>query len=127
MLTPAELIAAYLKLRTKTKEIEDRHKTELEPYVNLKVEIETALLAHLNEAGTDSTKCKAGTAYKSTATTVVVRDWPATLAFIKDTGEWDLLEARVGKTVALELLEERKAPIPGVEISQAQVLRVRAS
>jgi hypothetical protein len=126
-MTPAKLIEAYLRLRTKMKEVEEKHKAELMPFVSLKVEIETALLAHLNEAGTDSTKCKAGTAYKSTVSSVVVRDWPATLDFIKSREEWDLLEARVGKTYTLDLMGQRGEPIPGVEVSQATVLRVRST
>jgi hypothetical protein len=126
-MTPAELIEAYLKLRTKITTVETRHKEEILPYTKLKTEIETALLAHLNELGLESTKCKAGTAYKSTTTSVTVKDWPSTLAFIRENELWDLLEARVGKTVALELLEERGEPPPGVQITQALVLRVRAS
>jgi len=126
-MTPAQLIENYLKLRRKIKEIEKKHLEELLPYNDLKTQIETALLKHLDDAGVDSTKCKAGTAYKSTATSVTVRDWPSTLEFIKANELWDLLEARVGKTVALEIVEENKSPIPGVEISQATVLRVRST
>lgn len=126
-MTPADLIGAYLKLRTKIIEVETRHKEEMLPYINLKTEIETSLLAHLNDLGLDSTKCKAGTAYRATATSVKVKDWDKTLAFIRENELWELLEARANKTVALELLDERKKPIPGVEITTASVLRVRSS
>lgn len=126
-MTPADLIASYIKLRAKINDVETRQKEEMLPYINLRTEIETALLAHLNELGLESTKCKAGTAFKSTATSVKVRDWDKTLAFIRENELWELLEARANKTVALELLEERRKPIPGVEISTATVLRVRSS
>jgi hypothetical protein len=126
-MTPAKMIESYLKLRRKMSEVDDRHKEELRPFMELKEQLETELLRYLNTAGLDSTKCEAGTAYRSTSTSVSVKDWRATLEFIKTNELWDLLEARVAKTAAVELTDERKAPIPGVEISQATVLRVRAS
>ena len=121
------MIESYLKLRRKMGEIEDRHKDELRPFQELKEQLETELLRYLNTSGLDSTKCEAGTAYRATSTSVSVKDWTKTLAFIQEHELWDLLEARVGKTAAVELTDERKAPIPGVEISQATVLRVRAA
>lgn len=125
-MTPAKMIESYLQLRNKVAKIEERHKDELMPYAKLREQLENALLAHLNEAGVDSTKCKAGTAFKSTATSVTVKDWPSTLTYIKDNDLWDLLEARVNKTTAVEIIEEQKKPIPGVQIARATVLRVRA-
>jgi hypothetical protein len=126
-MTPADMTQKYLQLRARIHEIEDKHKEELAPYQDLKFRLETLLLDHLNKDGLESVKCSAGTAFKSTVTSVSVRDWPATLAYIMDNEMWDLLEARVSKTAALEIINENKAPIPGVEISQATVLRVRTA
>ena len=125
-MTPAKMIENYLALRNKVSKIEERHKTELMPYAKMREQLENLLLAHLNDTGTDSAKCAAGTAFKSTATSVTVKDWPATLTYIKDNNLWDLLEARVNKTAAVEIIEEIKKPIPGVQIARATVLRVRA-
>ena len=125
-MTPAEMIEKYLLLRTKVAAIEQRHKDELAPFTAVREQLENLLLAHLNDSGTDSTKCKEGTAYKSTATSVTVKDWASTLAYIRQHELWDLLEARVSKTAVVETIEERKAMIPGVQISRATVLRVRA-
>jgi hypothetical protein len=126
-MTPADMTRKYLQLRTRIKEVEDKHKEELAPYMDVKFQLETLLLDHLNTNGLDSVKCPNGTAFKSTVTSVSVRDWASTLEFIQDHQLWDLLEARVAKTAALDIVNERKAPIPGVEISQATVLRVRTS
>lgn len=125
-MTPGELIKNYLQLRRKVEEIKERHKDELSPFTNVMEMIEAKLLDHLNTTGADNLKAPAGTAYKSTSTSVTVSDWAQTLAFIRKHDLWDLLEARVAKTAALETIEERKAPIPGVKIDQAIVLRVRA-
>jgi hypothetical protein len=75
----------------------------------------------------DSTKCPSGTAFKSTVTSVSVKDWPATLRYIQQHELWDLLEARVSKSAAVEVVTDTQKPIPGVEITQATVLRVRTS
>jgi hypothetical protein len=126
-MTPAEMTQRYLQLRARIKQLEDKHKEELAPFLDLKFKLETALLDHLNKNGLDSTKCPDGTAFKSTVTSVAVRDWPATLDYIRSNELWDLLEARVAKSAAVDIVTESKAPIPGVEISQATVLRVRTS
>jgi len=125
-MTPAELIEKYIKLRNKSAEIKAKHVTELEPFIKVMQTIENELMRHLNDTKLDSVNGPAGTAYKSTATTVTVDNWEQTLAFIRERELWDLLEARVAKTATLETIEETKKPVPGVKISQISVLRVRA-
>ena len=125
-MTPAKMIEMYLQLRQRTRDVEARHKAELAPYLATREKLELLMLDHLNENGLESTRCATGTAFKSTVTSVVVRDWPRTLDFIRDNQMWDLLEGRVAKSAALEIVEEMEQPIPGVEISQATVLRVRS-
>jgi hypothetical protein len=126
-MTPADMTVKYLQLRARIKQIEDKHKEELAPYQDVKFRLETLPLDHLNKNGLDSVKCVAGTAFKSTVTSVSVQDWPATLSYIQHNHMWDLLEARVSKTAALEIINESNTPIPGVDISQATVLRVRTA
>jgi hypothetical protein len=125
-MTPGEMITNYLKLRRQLEKISTRHKQELEPYLKLKDQLEIAMLQHLNETGLESTKCEAGIAFKATATNVTVKDWQKTLPFIVKNELWDLLEARVAKSAAVDITEQTGSAIPGVEISQATVLRVRA-
>ena len=126
-MTPAEMTRRYLQLRARIKQIEDKHKEELAPFLDVKFQLETALLDYLNQTGLDSTKSPEGTAFKSTVTSVTVKDWPRTLKFIQDNALWDLLEARVSKSAALEVIADNGRAIPGVEITQATVLRVRTA
>jgi len=126
-MTPATMIEKYIELRRYGSTIKAKHEEELAPIAEAMRAIETELLRHLNEAGTDSMKCKQGTAYKSTVTSVTVQEWQQTLSFIIDNKHWDLLEARVSKGVALDIVDTTKKPIPGVQITQAVALRVRAS
>ncbi len=125
---PADwLVEKYIALRDKKKAIADQHKKELEPY-NLHLgHIEAALLDILLSNKADNMKLKVGTFYKSTKTSAVVTKWADVLDFIRETDAWELLEARVSSTAAQAILEETKAPIPGVEIKRETSLNVRRS
>lgn len=125
-MTPAALIEKYIALRNKKADIEKRHSAELLPYNEVMGRIENELLLHLQSTKLDSVAGPSGTAYKQLNTSVTVDDWARTLPYIKDNDLWDLLEARVAKRATLETIEETKKMIPGVRISQVQVLRVRA-
>lgn len=124
-MTVDAMIESYVKLRDKKKSIEDRHKQELAPFRETMDQLEGWLLEAMNQAGLDSMKGQHGTAFKSTRTSAVVREWQATLAYIREHDAWDLLEARVAKTTAFNIIKETEAPIPGVETSTEVVVNVR--
>jgi len=124
-LTADAMIERYVKLRDKKKEIEARHKDELAPFNDALKRLEGFMLEALNQSGLDSMKSAHGTAFKSTRTSATVKDWPLTLAFIREHQAWDLLEARVAKTVAYQIMADTKAPIPGVETSAELTVNVR--
>ena len=126
-MTPAEMIDKYIKLRNKIEQIRDAHKKQLAPFAEVQAQLETRLLDHLNRHDLQSVAGADGTAFKSTQTSVTVQDWALTLEHIKSNELWDLLEARVAKTAAVQAIEEAGEPIPGVKVTQAVVVRVRAS
>lgn len=126
-MTVAQMTELYIKLRDKRDEVKKAHTEQLQPYNDMMGKLEGLLHAELQRAQLDSMRSEAGTVYRSTETSVSVKDWPATLAFIQDNKLFDLFEARVSKTAAIAVIEETKAPIPGVQITQTEVLRVRRS
>jgi len=126
-LTPSQMIEKYIALRNKAAKIRQKHVDELTPYNEVMLRLEAAMLDHLNRTKLKSVASPAGTAFKSTSTSVTVHDWKKTLAYIVAENQWDLLEARVAKKAAETIMEETKKPIPGVQFSQATVLRVRAA
>lgn len=119
------MIENYVKLRDRKKAVEDRHKTEIAPFKQAMDQLEGYLLEAMNQTGLDSMKSPHGTAFKSQRTSAVVRDWQATLGFIREHDAWDLLEARVAKTAAFNIIKETEQPIPGVETSAEVVVNVR--
>jgi hypothetical protein len=124
-MTPGEMIKRYLQLRRLIQDKEASHKEIMAPLIELRGQLEGALLAYLNENGLDSTRSDDGTAFKQTASSVTVRDWQKTLSYIRDHQLWDMLEARVSKTAVLDMLVEKEELLPGVDVSQVSVLRVR--
>jgi hypothetical protein len=124
-MTPGQMIENYLKLRRLIHDTETGHKKELAPLIDLRTQLEGALLSYLNEQELESTRCDAGTAFKQTATSVTVKDWRKALGYIREHQLWDMLEARVSKTAVMDMLSEKEELLPGVDVSQVSVLRVR--
>lgn len=125
--TPADMIEKALLFRDKIAEIKKRQTQELEPLRSMLELLEAALMEGLNEDGADSIKCEAGTAYKTTRTSATVDAWSDTLDYIRDKEAWELLEARVSKTAALEIMKEIQGPIPGVRVTTEVALNIRRS
>jgi hypothetical protein len=126
-LTAAQMIESYIKLRDKKEELEKAQKEALKPINEVMQKLDGLIMLELERTGADNIACDAGTAYKSTSTSVTVQHWSETLKYIQENDAWDLLEARVSKTAAKAIIEESGHNIPGVNVSEAVVLRVRRS
>jgi len=143
-LTADALAEKFIALRNRKAEMEKAHKEALAPY-NLGLEwLENQMLAILNETGAESMRTKSGTFFKTTKTSVTVNRWSDTLDWIQKNERWELLEARVNKTMTLETLKElaetanakaeagdavapEELEIPGVHITTMAGLNVRSS
>jgi hypothetical protein len=126
-MTPAEMINKYIALRNKLTALKEQHKQELAPFTDVMSQLENQLLDYLNTNDLQSANGAGGTVYKAVMTSVTVKEWQRTLEYIKTNEAWDLLEARVSKTGALAVREETKNDIPGVQVTQSLVVRVRTT
>ena len=123
----AEMTQRYLALRRRKEQLQEMHKKALHPFNDMLATLANLILAELQAAGVNSMSSPDGTVYKSTETSVTVKDWAATLSYIQQHQAWDLLEARVSKTAVMAVMDETSEPVPGVNMSQETVLRVRRS
>lgn len=114
------LIQTYVRLRDKKKEVQDRHKAELEPYDAGLMKIEARLHELMTETGVSKVGSDAGTAFLKINTSVSVADWDEVIQYVKINDAYDLLEKRVSKTAAQE-----RGDVPGLAINQVQVIQVR--
>lgn len=120
-----DAIAAYIKLRDKKAVLEREHKEELAPIKEIMDKLEGWLQKQLLADGIESMKTNVGTAFLQTASSATVRDWNATLEYIKEADEWGLLESRVNKTAIKDFIANKGEPPPGVEFREIIVTRVR--
>lgn len=124
--TAEALIEKYINVRDAIAVISDRHKQELEPHRQSLEVLETALQGMLNDVGGDSIKTPAGTAYRSTATTAKVEDWPAFVTYVSQSGDTELLVRNVNKTRLQECVEAGRL-VPGCSMGQVSRINVRRS
>jgi hypothetical protein len=120
------VIQGVLTLRKQIEDLKKEHSEQLAP-LNLKMEkLEAFLQLQLTTLGTTSFAAKGvGTAFLQKVVSVTVEDWDATLAWIKETELWEMLERRVSKTVVQEYMESQEAVPPGVNVRQETEVRVR--
>ena len=121
-----DVIGAVIKVRDHIDALKKLHKEQLAPE-NAKLEkLEVFLQLQLTTLGTTSFAAKGiGTAYLQEVVGVTVEDWESTLAWIKDTGLWEMLEKRVSKTVVQEFMEGNQAVPPGVKVRRETEVRIR--
>jgi len=123
-MTPQEKIAAYVRLRDQKEAIEKRHKEELAPIREWLEKIEVSLFRDLESVGADSMKTEGGTAFFSTRVSVTTADRGAFFDFVRDNGEWDLLEARPSKAAVEAYLETTGELPPGVSRRAEKVVSI---
>lgn len=123
--SPAELVAAYIKLRDKKDAATKEFKSSLELTNQVMEQLEGLLLQKLQELKVDSLTAKGvGTVYCKTEDNVSVEDKSAFRAWIESTGSWEALDLKANKIAARDLANAG-TPIPGVKFSSIQSVGIR--
>lgn len=117
------VVSLYVRLRDRKKEIEARHKEELEPLKKDMDTIEAALLKVFQETGQKSAKTTSGTAYVSEVESIRILDRDAVIDTVAEKGCWDVLNVSVAK----KNLRESGIELPGIDISSVRKVNVRRS
>jgi len=117
---------AYLKLREKKSQIQQRHKEELKP-INEKMErIENAILAHFQKTGQQSAKTAHGTPYIKNREHASVADREAFMGFVLEGGHLQFLENKANISAVREFIAEHDEPPPGVKFTSEPKVYVRS-
>ncbi|NBQ13221.1 MAG: hypothetical protein EBU31_01075 [Proteobacteria bacterium] len=119
------LISSYIQLRDGLDAQKKEQTKANAPITAMMHTISNVLLERLNDRGAINTRTENGTAYVSQDVSVTVRGWSETLPFIREHDLWELLEARVNKSAALEVMAERGTDIPGVVVRRENVVHIR--
>lgn len=120
-----ELVEKYLQIRDNL-DVERKQFKSYESDAKAAMELLAERLKVLGAAfGVDSFKTKAGTAYETNKEIYRVEDWPAFVEYVVSTENYQLLEKRVAKNAAREILEETGEPPTGIFHDSIPVFLVR--
>lgn len=118
----ADVVQMYVALRDEKAALEAQKK-EVQAKMDL---LEVKLLAAFDKMGIDSVRTPFGTAYVTTRSSASVADKEVFMEYIKEHGEWALLETRCSKTAVEQFKEMHDNNLPpGVSWSQEVVVNVR--
>lgn len=118
-------IDQYVKLRDIIKEKDDAHKQAMAPYRDTLGSLEAVILDLLRNAGGDSIKTKAGTAYKSIKRTASLEDADRFMDFVIAKQAFHLLDRKVNVTAAEDWIKENQVPPPGVKFTSVETVNIR--
>lgn len=122
-----ELVKSYVETRnflaTKRQEWEDLERA----MKDIMARISMALRDKGDHLGVDSFKTAYGTAYRSVKTSYRVANWDQVLEYIRRTGNYQILEKRVGKLATKEIHDATGEVPPGIDFAAEVEFLVRKS
>jgi hypothetical protein len=120
------IVEHYIALRDHKSRLDAEHKARIAEIDAQMGNAEAFLLNHLNENGLDRIGAGAGTVFVQVKTMPSLKDKGAFIEFIKQTGQVELLQARVSSTAVKEFMEHNNNQLPpGVEVTTAREISVR--
>jgi hypothetical protein len=122
-----QVCEAYISLRDKKKEIEERQREELKPIRDLMYKLEMFALQHLQDEGGQNLKTPKGTVYLSTVTTPTIEDWDAFKEFLMldPDHSWGFLTKKPNKEAVENYLEAHGDIPPGIKVKRETFARIR--
>lgn len=126
-MTLTEIVEKYIEIRDKKALLKADYEAKVAKVDTALTKLEGILLKTFDEAGMESCKTAAGTAYKTTRTSFTVADRDTFIGFVKDNEAWEMLESRCSKKAAEEFMAANGEIPPGVNYRAEQVVNVRRS
>lgn len=118
-------VSQYVKLRDLIKERNDAHKTSMKPMNETLEQLNSVLLAHLNQVGANSAATDNGTVYRTEKKSASLADGKAFMDYVIAANAWDLLDRKANVTAVEEFIKGNNAPPPGVNFSSTYIVGVR--
>jgi hypothetical protein len=125
--TPAEKVAAYIKLRDFKKAAEDEFKNSMKRTNEAMDKLEAELLSHLNDTGANSLACDEGTVYRNTQMSATVENREAFRQYVIEKDLWEAMDIRANKTFVKEFMEQNGEALPGIKVTTLATVGVRRS
>ncbi|WP_288074721.1 hypothetical protein [Pseudomonas sp.] len=120
------VVAHYLKLRDQKSLMEAEHKARIAEIDAQMKNADAFLLDMMNQSNQSNAGFAAGTVIVSTKTHTNLKDKGSLINFIKESGNVELLQARVSSTAVKEYMEANNNQLPpGVEITTSREISIR--
>ena len=119
------IVEKYIKLRDKKAEKKKAYEADVELIESVMKKVEGVMQAYFTEHGMESVRTDAGTVYRGTRTSCSVADKEAFFNWLKETGEWPLLDIRASKTNVEEYVKENQDLPPGLNWNSEPTIGVR--
>lgn len=123
----SDAVKLYIQLRDKKAELKAEYDAKVADIDEKLDALEAKLLQVFNETGMDSVRTEFGTAYVTTRNSVSVVDRDAFLSFVRETGDFNLLEVRPSRSAVPEFAAANGEPPPGVTMRTERVVNIRRS
>ena len=123
----SDAVKLYIQLRDKKAELKAEYEAKVADIDEQLNKLEAKLLQVFNETGMDSVRTEFGTAYVTTRNSVSVADRDAFLSFVRETGDFSLLEVRPSRSAVPEFAAANGEPPPGVTMRTERVVNIRRS
>lgn len=121
----AKRIADFIRIRDRIQEIEDRHKAELAPLLELKDQVAGWLQDFMDNAGAASIKTEAGTCHFNNRASATVADPSAFMNYVIENHQFDLLDRRANAPAVRDFVKQNGTLPPGVNLSNVRTVGVR--
>ena len=120
------LVEHYIKLRDHLSLLEAQHKAACAEVKAQMANAEGFLLEHMNQAGASNLGVAAGTIMVQVKTMPGLKDKGSFLDFVRQTGQVELLQARVSSTAVKEYMEHNDNQLPpGVDVTTSREVTIR--
>ncbi len=118
-------VGQYVALRTKIKELDDKHKEDMKPFKDMLEQLGNMLLGHLNTVNAESIRTGAGTFFKTTKKTASLEDPEAFMRFVIANNAFDMIDRKANVTAVDDYIKEHNALPPGVKFTERVEVNVR--
>ncbi len=120
------VVEHYITLRDHKSKLDAEHKARVAEIDAQMANAENFLLNHLNESGLDRVGVGAGTVFVQVKTMPSFENNEATIAYIKQSGNVELLQSRLSSTAVKELMDANNQQLPpGVKIMTERTVTIR--
>ena len=120
------VVEHYITLRDHKSKLDAEHKARVAEIDAQMTNAENFLLNHLNESGLDRVGVGAGTVFVQVKTMPSFEDKEATIAYIKQSGNVELLQSRLSSTAVKEFMDANNQQLPpGVKIMTERTVTIR--